>query len=134
MNIAALKAELAAGHPDTGAYTTGVPETAAAELNAVNRTKNKASLSGDDMFAATDATEWAALSDHQQNLWVSFTSKDAIDPFGASNVAFVTNLFGAGSTTLTALAALRKDDVSRAVELGFGQVKPGHVIEAINYT
>ena len=134
MNIAALKAELDAGHPDTGAYTTGNPETAAAELNAVNRTKNKSSLTGDEMFDATVIADWAGLTDHQQQLWVAFTSKDSIDPFGVANVAFVTNLFGAGSDTLTALAALRKDDVSRAVELGLGEVKPGHVTEALAYT
>ena len=69
MDIAALKAELAAGHPDTGAYTTGNPETAAAELNAVNRTKNKSSLTGDEMFDATVIADWSALTDHQQQLW-----------------------------------------------------------------
>lgn len=134
MDIAALKAELAAGHPDTGAYTTGNPETAAAELNAVNRTKNKSSLTGDEMFDATVIADWAGLTDHQQQLWVSFTSKDSIDPFGVANVAFVTNLFGAGSDTVVALNSLRTDDVSRAVELGLGEVKPGHVIEALAYT
>ena len=129
MNIAALAAELSSGHPDTGAYNADAA-LAAAELNLVNRTKNKDSLSGDEMFAATDATDWVGLTDHQQDLWVSFTSKDSVDPFGAANVALVTALFGGGSTTLTALAALRKDDVSRAVELDLGVVAVGHVIEA----
>ena len=133
MTIAALAAELTAGHPDTGAYSLD-DETAHAELHAVNRTKNKDSLSGDAMFAATDATDWIGLTDHQQQLWVSFTSKDSIDPFAAANVAFVTAIFGGGSATLTALAALRKDDVSRVVELDLGDVSPGQVTEARAYT
>ena len=132
MNIPALKAELDSGHPDTGAYSANA-ETAAAELNFPNRTKNKTSLTGDEMFDATVVADWALLTDHQQQLWISFTSKDSINPFGVANVAFVTNLFGAGSDTLTALAALRKEDVSRAVELGLGAVKAGEVIEARSY-
>jgi len=134
MDIAALAAELTAGHPDTGAYTTGTPETAAAEINLVNRTKNKTSLTGDEMFAATDATDWVGLTDHQQLLWLAFTGKDSLDPFAAANVALVTNIFGGGSTTLTALAALRKEDVSRAGELGLGTVSPGQITEALAYT
>jgi hypothetical protein len=126
MDIQALRTELDAGHPDTGAYNAD-SLLAAGELNAVIRTRNRSSLSGDAMFAATNASEWTALTDHQQNLWVAFTGKESIDPFGSANVALVTSLFGGGSATLTALAALRKEDVSRAVELGLGTITPGDV-------
>ena len=40
MNIAALAAELTAGHPGTGAYDADL-SVAAGQLNAVNRTRNK---------------------------------------------------------------------------------------------
>jgi hypothetical protein len=129
MDIAALAAELTAGHPDTGAYNA-IAVTAAAELNAVNRTTNKTSMSGDEVFSVTDNTEFQALSAGDKNLWLSFCGRDTINPFGASNVAFVTSLFGGGSDTLTALAATRKNDVSRAVELGLGIVRPGNIEEA----
>lgn len=52
MDIAALAAELTAGHPDTGAYNAD-SSLAADQLNTVNRTRNLSSLSGDAMFAAT---------------------------------------------------------------------------------
>ena len=128
MNIAALKAELTAGHPGTGAYDADAA-IAAGELNAVNRTKIKSSLSGNDLFTATDATEFAALTDVKKQLWVSWCNSDR-DPSDAANVAFVNFIFEPASTTLSNLAAIRSEDVSRAVELGLGFVYPGHVENA----
>ena len=129
MDLVALKAELLAGHPDTGAYDADAA-TAATQLNAVNRTRNLTSLTGDVMFGATDDTEFAGLTDLKKQLWVSFCGRDSIDPFGSANVAFVTWIFGGGSGTITTLATLRKEDLSRAAELGFGFIYPGHVQDA----
>ena len=126
MDLAALQAELATD-PLTRGYSGMTDAEAAASLNTVNRTRTYPSLTGDQVFTATDATEFAALTDQKQLLWVSFTSKDSIDPADATNVAFVNWIFGAGSDTLSALATLRTEDVSRAVELGLGTVKTGHV-------
>ena len=87
-------------------------------------------MSGDELFAATDDTQFQSLAVDQRSLWMSFCGRDTIDPFGTANVNFVTEIFGGGSATLSALAAARKDDVSRAVELELGTVKPGHIEEA----
>lgn len=105
-------------------------EAVAADLNTVYRTVNKTSLSGDELFAATDSAEFAALTDHQESLWVSFCGRSSVDPFGASNVAFVQYIFGGGSTTVANLNALRTESVSRAFELGLGSVRPGDVTQA----
>ena len=121
MDYIALKAELDAGHPDTGAYNV-VNATAAAELNAVNRTRPRSSMNGDEVFAATDNAEFIGLTDHKQQLWVSFTSKDIINAYDATNIDFLDYIFGAGSTTKTTLAGLRTEDVSRANEIGIGEV------------
>jgi hypothetical protein len=125
MDYVALKAELDAGHPGTGAYN--VDDTlAAAELNTVNRTTNKTIVTGDELFTSTDGTEFGALTDHKRSLWVSFCSKD-IDPFASANVTFVTWVFGGGSNTVSTLATVRINDVSRAVELSLGTVDAGHI-------
>ena len=121
MDYIALKAELDAGHPDTGAYSVD-NATAAAELNAVNRTVPRTSMNGDEIFSATDNAEYVGLTDHKQQLWVSFTSKDIINAYDATNINFVDYIFGAGSTTKTTLAGLRTEDVSRANEIGIGEV------------
>ena len=126
MDYIALKAELDAGHPDTGAYNLD-DATAAAELNAVNRTIPRASMNGDEIFSATDNAEFIGLTDHKRQLWVSFTSKDIINAYDATNIDFLDYIFGAGSTTKTTLAGLRTEPASRAVEIGLGLVRVGDI-------
>ena len=116
INLQALKDELTSGHPVTGAYDAD-DATAAGQLNALNRSRNKSSLTGDEVFTATDATEMSGLSDHKRELWVSWSTKTSIDPFNSKNVAFVQWIFGAGSDTVTNLQALRVESISRATEI-----------------
>lgn len=128
MDITALKAELLGGHPDTGVYDAD-SVVAASQLNAVNRTRNKTSLSGNELFTSTDSTEFAALTDTERQMWVSWCNTDR-DPTNARNISFVNFIFGGGSTTIGNLATIRTEDVSRAVEIGLGVVKAGHVEQA----
>lgn len=128
-DLAALKAELLAGHPETGAYSVD-NATAAGEINLVNRTLPIPSLSGDAVFAATDGAEFILLSDHKQALWMSLCGRSEIDPFGTSNIALLQHVFGGGSTTQANLQSLRNRDVSRAVELRFSRVREGTVEQA----
>lgn len=132
MDYQALKAELLAGHPDTGAYDAD-DQVAADQLNAVNRQINKESLAGDEIFTATVPAEYNALdtgsgnTPDQQGHWLAFCGRDEIDPFATANVQFVTDMFGSGSATLAALNVLRRENVSRAVELGLGRVNAGDI-------
>ena len=129
MDYISLKAELDAGHPDTGAYNVD-DALAADELNAVNRTRNRGSMLGDEIFAATDNAEFVGLIDHKQQLWVSFTSKDQINAFETVNINFVDHIFGPASTTKSTLAGLRIEDVSRATEIGLDEPNASHVTHA----
>ena len=128
-NIQTLKAELDAD-PLTRGYAGFSDEQVADDINTVYREVNLSSLSGDEVFAATDGGEFGGLTDHKQAIWLAFCGRDSIDPFGTSNVALVQWVFGAGSDTNTALGDLRKRDASRAEELGIGQVRTGDVIQA----
>lgn len=74
---------------------------------------NRDSVSGDEMFQATDSTDWLALSDAEKSQWLAMCARDTLDPFGSANVALVTALFGGGSDTVAALIALRKESVQR---------------------
>jgi len=102
---------------------------AAADLNTEYRTQHKATLTSDEMFTKTDATEFSNLTDHKQDLWVGFCGHD-IDPWDSVNVSFVKWIFGNQSTTVSNLGGARTDSISRAAELGLGTVKPGHVQNA----
>jgi len=123
MNYTALKAELDAGHPDTGAYDVD-SQLAADDINLVNRTRIKASMSGQAMFENTDNAEYGALSDSKKSEWLGFCGIDSHDPKtnGPAHL-FVEYVFGNPSATRTNLLDARTEDVSRAIELGFGAVR-----------
>lgn len=127
--LIALKAEID-GDPLTRGYSGMNDDQVVADINTVYRTRNKSSLSGDEMFQATDGSEFTALTEHKEQSWLAFCGRDSIDPFGAANVAFATYIFGGGSTTLSNLNTIRTEDVSRADELGIGRVRVGNVTEA----
>ena len=132
MNYEVLKSEITTD-PLTIGYAGMSDAEIAASLNTVNRTAQKASLSGDELFAASVAAEFAALTDIKKTLWVSFCGRDSINPYGDSNVEFVKWVFGVGSATVTALSAARTYLVSRATELGLGFVYPSQVTGAKAY-
>ena len=117
-------------------YSGMTDEEIAADLNTEYRTRNLARISGDEAFAATDATEFGNLGDtqeersHKQVLWLSFCGRTSIDPFGSANVSLVQWVFGGGSVTISNLADIRTEPCSRAVELGLGEVAVGHIENA----
>lgn len=129
-NLDLLKAELAAGHPDTGAYNTN-DALAAAEINVVNRTLNRNIMSGSEVFNVINKAEFNALSAANKQLVWNILHLVDLNPFGLE-AALLTDVFGGGSTstTITDLAVMRKTDVSRATELGLGRIGPGLVTEA----
>lgn len=130
MDIAALAAELTSD-PLTRIYSGMTDQEAADSLNAVNRTTNKSSMTGDEILNQVDAGDWAALTDDQRQTVWDVCHLGSVDPFGVA-ATLLTDVFGA-STTIIALQAARKNNVSRAVELGLGTVLFGHVKQARNY-
>ena len=131
MNIAALKAELLEGHPGTGAYDAD-DTVAAGQLNAVNCTKDKTSMTGSEIINALDKAEYLALSDADKDRVWQVCHLGTVNPFGVEAELFVA-IFGAGSASIAALQAARKDPVSRAVELRLDFVYPAHVTHARAY-
>ena len=128
MNIAALKAELLTGHPDTGAYDAN-DVVAAGQLNAVNRTKNKVGMTGSEVLNALDKPEYLALSDADTDRVWQVCHLGTVNPFGVEADIFV-DIFGDESASIASLQLARKNNVSRAVELGLGHVRAGNVEEA----
>ena len=75
--------------------------------------RNKTSLSGDELFNSADTTEQNALTSAERSEWLALCARSELDPFGAANVALVVQLYGGGSATVTALNALRVEQVDR---------------------
>ena len=129
MDLAALAAELTAGHPDTGAYNVD-DALAAAQLNAVNRTRNLASMTGSEVINAVDTTEWGTrTAEQKQTVW-DIVHLGTVNPFGVEATLIQSAFSGAGGVTVAALAAARAPAASRAEELGLGFVYPGHIQQA----
>jgi len=128
MDYVALKAELVAGHPVTGAYSAD-NAAAAGQLNVVNRTRPKATMTGSEILQAINKTEFTALTAANKQLVWDLLHLGTLNPFGVEAALFV-DAFGGGSATIAALAAARVDAVSRAEELGLGLVYPGDVENA----
>lgn len=109
--------------PLSRGYSGMTDEQKIADLNTAYRTQNKSSLTGDEVFSQTDTTEYTALTDTEKQLWLAFCGRESIDPFSAANVTFVTNLMG--STTIASINSIRTTPITRAQELGIGEVGVG---------
>ena len=116
MAIAKLKTEIT-DDPLGRGYAGMTDAEIAISLNTANREVNKTLMTASEVLNAIDITEWNALTDAaQQKIW-DVLDIGEINPFGIEATIFVA-VFGGGSATITALAAVRKTIVSRASELG----------------
>ena len=127
MDYTVLKAELDAGHPDTGAYDAD-SAIAAAQINEPNREVAKLTtpLEASD---ATDADEFNALSDVDQQKWISVLAWDSINLNAGMGLATAQGIWSgaAGTITRPALIATRTHLVGRSTELLLGKVRAGDV-------
>lgn len=127
MDYTALKAELDAGHPSTGAYNAD-SSVALSQINAINRASIRENMSGRELLDQTDATEYDALTDALKSQWLAFTGHDSIDTsVGGMGQTIGVGIFGGGSTTAANISSARSITISRATELGFGTLKPGDI-------
>ena len=124
-----LAAELVAGHPVTGAYDAD-NQLAADQLNAVNRTRNRSVATGKEIKDKITTADWDSRTDAQKQTLLSLFARDDLDPFGIDAHIFQEAMAGAVGTSVADLAAWRVEDVSRAVELGFGVVTAADVAAA----
>ena len=114
-------------------YSGMTDQQAADDLNTSYRTRNRTSMSGDEIAQAADPTEYDALNNGQGNSaddqghWLILCARGSVDPFATANVQLVVSIFGVGSTSVSNLNTARVESITRGDELGFGLVKVGHV-------
>ena len=120
MDYAKLKVELTVD-PLARGYA-GMSDTQAADsLNALNRTVNVASVTGQDIFEAVVPGEYAALTADQKSLLHALIGMGTIKVNATNTKAALLAMFGAGTTTRANLVALQKTPCSRATELDLGR-------------
>jgi len=136
--IQALKDELI-NDPEALGYTVSPTPpgneadalTDLALINAVNRTVERPTMTASEIFEAIDVSDYSALADPARlkvEIVLGLGDSIQIAP-GTKARSFLLDAFPspAADTTRNALAAAAQKTVSRAEELGFGAVKPGHI-------
>lgn len=110
-------------------YATMTDTQAAASLNTANRAIPRTSIGGNDLLACTTVAELTALSAASRDVYLALIKMDNLDITNANVRAILGALFAAGTTTRTNLVALGSSTVtvSRAAELGLGEVTAGEV-------
>lgn len=127
MDHDALKAELLAGHPTTGAYDAD-SLVAANQINAINRPYILPTMSGKQLMDETDTAEYDALTDVKKSQWLSYTSHGEVDTtVNGMGQTIGIDIFGAGSNTAVNIGAARSVNISRAQELDFPEITPGDI-------
>jgi uncharacterized phosphosugar-binding protein len=89
--------------------------------NVLDRSRTRSRMDSSEVFQAIDIAEFNAKTDLQQRNVMAVLSFGSVNPQG-KEAALFTNIFGAGSATITALAAARLESISRSVELGIPNV------------
>ena len=98
--------------------------------NTIDRVVTKEFLTGSEVFNVTDDVEYAALTEAQKTAWDALCAIDLIDTSNGVAKAREAELFGVATTTRSNLQTAKQSTVSRAQELGFGQVDEGDVKQA----
>lgn len=133
MNYIILHNELATD-PLSRGYSAMSDAEAATDLNTIYCTRTVERLDQADVYNAVVSSEFTALStDQKREVWdivqVGGVGGLWVRPGDTARTRFI-SIFGVESDTISALAALLTEDISRAAELGLGIVKPGHVAKA----
>ena len=119
-------------------YSGMTDQQAVDDLNTSYRTRNRTSMTGDEIAQAADPTEYDGLDSGAANNtadirshWLALCGRETIDPFATANVQLVISIFGVGSVSVSNLNAARVESITRAVELGIrSPVRLNHVIAA----
>jgi hypothetical protein len=127
-DIAKLKIEITTDPLGRG-YAGMTDAQVVTDINTVYRTTNKATMTGSEVLNTIVKTEFNALTAANKQLVWDLIHLGALNPFGIEADLLI-DIFGAGSATIIALAAARKNNVSRAEELGLGNIREGHIQEA----
>ncbi len=128
MDLGILKTEINID-PLTRGYSGMSDLQTADDLNTVYRTRNKEIMTATEVFNAISKSEFNILSATNKKLIWDILHLDEINPFGLEADLFI-DIFGGGSATITTLQSLRKDNISRGVELGIGNIREGNIWEA----
>lgn len=111
-----------------GLYGSKTDQEVVDELNAVNKERNRTSMSRAEIYENIESTALTGLTSLKLDK-LNLALSDFVNPFGNAAQVFI-DVFGGGSATITALQAARVETVSQAAILSISKVKLGEIEEA----
>ena len=99
--------------PELPALSAVSDQEAANTINAMTKEGDVTSVSGQDIFEAVTATDFAALSDAQKSLLYAIIGMGTILVNGTNTKAALLAMFGPGTDTRANLAVLQKQTVAK---------------------
>ncbi len=99
-------------------------------LNTTLRNVDRAIIEAYEMIEATVPAEFATLTAVEKQRYQIITGAGTVNIRGPNIRAAIGAMFGAGTQTRANLVALQTESMSRAAELGLGQVYSGHIGKA----
>lgn len=109
-------------------YSSMTPEQVAADINTAYRTRFLTQVEGAALFEGISGADWVALSEGNRDRVLMILGLGSLDPQGNVRTLLI-SIFGAGSQTISNMAAIATETVSRATELNLGLVRTGNVQE-----
>jgi hypothetical protein len=115
--------------PLARSYSAMTDAQIANDLNTLYRLQSFDRLDASTVFNAIDKAEYNVLQDKSKIMIWNILHLGEINPFGLEAAIF-SDIFGAGSQTITDLKLIRKTPQSRAAELGLPDICKGYVIDS----
>ena len=107
--------------PLTRGYSGMTDQLVADSLLDKTRERNRESMTRQEIYEKIAPSALAGLS-NLELAQINLALSDTVDPFGNAVQVFK-NVFGGQSATVTALAAARKESISRLTEIGLSDIE-----------
>lgn len=108
-------------------YGSMTAEQVAADINSEYRNRFLQRIAGADLFEGIEGADWVLLSEADRTLVLQILSLGDVNPQGNARTLLV-GIFGGGSQTISNMAALATETVTRADELQLGRVRVGDIV------
>lgn len=108
-------------------YASMTAEQIHTDLHTEYRSRFRDQVNGSELFEGIDPADWVAQSESNRTLVLQILALGDIDPRGNARTLLI-GIFGGGSQTISNMAAIATELISRVDELQLGRVKVGDVV------
>lgn len=112
-------------------YSTMTAEQIYTDLHTEYRSRFRDKVNGSELFEGIDPADWVAQSESDRTLVLQILALGDINPQGNARTLLI-GIFGGGSQTISNMAAIATEQVTRVTELQLGSVRVGDIVACMN--